>query len=257
MILSAAVIAGGGGSGPAPYVAPAVNFDGETKLTINSLASTNNGKFTFAGWFKLAFDPETDTPFLWVIDPETNFYGWFSSISNSGDPTLDAAFSYPGGQVDLKVVPSSLAIGAWTFMLLSVDFTGEAPAGKVYFDDVDVTHLTDNGGYAPFSILTNTLPFWFGTDGIASDYIIGDVADVRFMMGTSLLDGGGDIPLATRRLFIDGDGKPVDPATATAELGAPTILWSGDSASFATNQGTGGSFTTTGALTNASTSPSD
>jgi hypothetical protein len=99
------------------------------------------------------------------------------------------------------------------------------------------------------------LPCWIAND--ANIPIICDLADLRIMPGVSLLDGGGDIPEATRRMFIDADGKPVDPAVVTAALGAPCILFSGDAAAFATNQGTGGAFTLTGTLTDASTSPSD
>jgi hypothetical protein len=87
---------------------------------------------------------------------------------------------------------------------------------------------------------------------------VGDLSDFRVFYVNSLLDGSGDIPLATRRLFRTADGKPVDPAVATAALGtAGTVSLSGDSSGFATNQGTGGAFTTTGTLTNAATSPSN
>jgi hypothetical protein len=77
------------------------------------------------------------------------------------------------------------------------------------------------------------------------------------MVGASLLTAG-DIPEVSRRLFIDANGKPVDPATATSSLGAAgTILLSGGASMFATNQGSGGAFTLTGIVTDASTSPSD
>jgi len=54
-------------------------------------------------------------------------------------------------------------------------------------------------------------------------------------------------------------GKPVDlgPNGSTPTGSAPSLFFSGNATSFATNQGTGGAFTLTSALTNATTSPSD
>ncbi len=83
--------------------------------------------------------------------------------------------------------------------------------------------------------------------------MLGDMADVWVAPGVSLLDGAGLIPEATRRLFISATGKPVDPSGFPASA----MLFSGNAASFGTNQGTGGAFTTTGTLTNSSSSPSD
>ena len=62
---------------------------------------------------------------------------------------------------------------------------------------------------------------------------------------------------ANRRLFISAAGKPVDPAVAVAALGTPIVRFSGPTASWHTNKGSGGGFTENGALTDASTSPSD
>jgi hypothetical protein len=70
---------------------------------------------------------------------------------------------------------------------------------------------------------------------------------------------GASISPATIAKFFSAAGKPValgaDGSTPTGT--APRIFFSGDNSSFATNKGTGGSFTLTGSLTNASTSPSD
>lgn len=64
---------------------------------------------------------------------------------------------------------------------------------------------------------------------------------------------------ANRRKFIDGSGKPVFlGATGQLPTGAsPIVFFSGDMATYPVNKGTGGAFTLTGSLTNASTSPSD
>jgi hypothetical protein len=79
------------------------------------------------------------------------------------------------------------------------------------------------------------------------------MADLWIAPGISLLDGSGDIPLATRRKFIDALGKPVF-LGANGELAtgtAPAVFLSGDASTFATNLGTGGAFATTGTLTDA------
>jgi hypothetical protein len=55
------------------------------------------------------------------------------------------------------------------------------------------------------------------------------------------------------------NGKPVNLGTngQTPTGTIPAMFFSGDASGFPTNQGTGGAFTLTGSLTNASTSPSD
>ena len=65
--------------------------------------------------------------------------------------------------------------------------------------------------------------------------------------------------LATRRKFIDADGKPVDLwRTGNKPTGSPPILFfSGVTNKWHTNKGTGGGFTENGTLTTSATSLSD
>ena len=60
-----------------------------------------------------------------------------------------------------------------------------------------------------------------------------------------------------RRYFVRANGKPTNPSYALALLGAPIIQFIGNSTAFPVNGGSGGSFTVTGSLTNAGTSPTD
>jgi len=76
-----------------------------------------------------------------------------------------------------------------------------------------------------------------------------DMADVRVWLNQCI------DPTPTNLAKFIAAGKPVDPATATAAFGAPAVLFSGDASTFATNQGTLGTFTLEGTLTNASTHP--
>ena len=145
--------------------------------------------------------------------------------------------------------PAVSPYDAWICFMCGGDMDNPT-AKKMYFGDTDVTTGADNvaGG-----MVYNGVPFFIGTDGFGNDYI-GDMADLRIMIG-QYVDFSVE---ANRRLFIDASGKPVDPVTTTATLGGPgCVLFSGDATGFAVNQGTGGAFSLTGTLTNASTSPSD
>jgi hypothetical protein len=65
---------------------------------------------------------------------------------------------------------------------------------------------------------------------------------------------------ANRRKFISAAGKPADDLGASGEgpTGTnPTVFLSGDTVTWHTNKGSGGGFTEVGALTDASSSPSD
>jgi len=154
------------------------------------------------------------------------------------------------GVLSSVIVPNT----TWTCVICAfeTDFAAGLKLAKMYFGDTDVTGLITDVS-ASFNIKTNGLQFAVGSISLGSTMAL---ADFRFMPGVNLLTAG-DIALGTRRLFIDGNGKPVDPATATASLGTPAVLLSGDVSGFVTNQGNGGAFTLSGTLTNASTSPSD
>jgi hypothetical protein len=96
----------------------------------------------------------------------------------------------------------------------------------------------------------NGKSFWFANDSFGT-VITGDIADVWIAPNVSLLVGN-TIPSVNLLLFRGADGKPQNPSGFPASA----ILFSGDASTFGTNQGSGGAFTTTGALTNAATSPS-
>lgn len=235
------------------YSAPAVHFDGATWLHIASLTSTDNARFSFAGWMKLSAANFDGGNSVFIGN-----YGGSSSAAFGGVFVGTRSVSLQVGTSDgasNSQVSSSTGQSAdqWICVIASIDTSGASGVAKLYIGDTDVGGATADTSL-PCTVQTNGLPFGFCNDNFG-DFVTGDFADWRIMPGTSLLTAG-DIPLATRRLFITAGGKPVDPATATATLGAPCILFSGTSSGFGTNQGSGGSFTLTGSLTNASTSPS-
>lgn len=251
--LGAANIGAGGGGGG--YVAKAVHFDGSAYIDNVALVCVDSSDVSGAFSFKIS---ATDPRGILVSDPTGNANNIITAYSHDGEYYLDiflgkADFSsFIEFGIDLIINDDHWHTAVW-----SADLNHAAGARRVkfYVDDVDVAVLIEADTGSAFAAEFSGLPTRYAYDGNAN--WLGDFADFRLLIGTSLLDGGGDIPLATRRLFIDGSGKPVDPATATAELGLATILFSGDASAFGTNQGPGGAFSLTGSLTNASTSPSD
>ena len=234
------------GGGPPPYVAPAVHFNGATFLRNAALASIDSPVFSFSYWVKIPAGAPDALNAIFVVGAESSA----SAVNISGGVPAGTTI-VSDGMTGLELdVPNPFSAG-WVNIIgsfnLSVD---NAYKAKIYANDVDVTGTFSSD--VSIDILSNGLPFNVGGEASAN-WLTGDMADLWVAPNVSLLDGGGDIPVATRRLFISASGKPVNPSGFPASA----ILFSGDATTFATNQGSGGSFTTTGTLTNASSSPSD
>ncbi len=261
--LIAPINAFGGGSG---YHADAVHFDAApTFLTNNSLVAANSKLYSHVRWFKRQQSGNTGiSGAVYVVDPDDTVVPVdnLSRATATGNGTFTIGVELAAGAPVFEGVTASFPNLVWYCEIFSFDGTGSGTPAKykLYVNDVDTAFsggLTNQNG--PYSnIAGNGEVAQIGFDnGDATGAFLGDMADFRIWYGVSLLDGTGDIPVATRRLFIDTNGKPVDPAIATAQFGAGTIFFSGDASAFGMNKGTGGVFTTTGTLTNASTSPSD
>lgn len=251
-IAGSSITQGGGGL----YTASAVHFDGaNTSLFTASLSGTDGDAISAAWWFKTVIDNKN----VWASNVAGD-YGNYCDF-REGDGGVNPFFYGPmtflsdTGVLEQSQFPVNNSVDdTWHSLIMSEITNVDNQSCKIYIDDVDVTAASRTISSA---FITNIagMSFYLGDDTFGSGAVM-DLADFRFMLNTSLLIDG-DIPVATRRLFIDENGKPVDPATATGTLGTPTILFSGDSSSFTTNQGTGGTFTLTGTLTDATTSPSD
>jgi hypothetical protein len=262
-----------GGGGSAPYVAKAVQFDGNTFLQNLSLISTDLQSASYIFWYKPTLVDLQNGVFpivsnssgngvqltgAVVVGPET--YGFAQAQWSDGPPNFNGDIL--ANTVDTDGTTASGGIEGdpdpiWNCIIFSGDMSGGTARCQQYLNDSTVTslgplHITNNGSL-PFTVGFNGFDFVVG--GNNSINITGALCDVR-VINQSLLDGGGDIPLATRRKIIDANGKPVDPTVLTAFLGTPGIvLFSGDHTTFPVNQGTGGAFTLTGTLTDASTHP--
>jgi hypothetical protein len=252
-----------------PYIAPAVDFDGSTYLTNASATVPVTDKFAFSVWFKLS-DPNG----LGESFGTCRFFHFAD-----GDATLDVVFDEDGSDYAISGALYSDPPDYSSFFTVGYDtiadpvFTGFTPGTwyhalwvavadlprkwKLYVNGVSVGTLTTDSNDLPFVVTSEGFTVSFGASPDGSTPLVGSIADAMAYVGTALLDVDGSLPTETLRLFIDADGKPVNPARAVAALGTPTMLFSGDAASFATNQGSGGAFATTGTLTDAASSPSD
>lgn len=234
---------------PGVYSISAVTFNA-ARLT-GTVSCTDNQYFGFAGWFKTLWETGTPgTPF--TVDPEATYNtahlgGYLEFALGPGTA------SYMG--IDLFAEPP-LAENTWQHFIGAIDISG-GTVKKLYIDDVDIGGTRTGVAYfgSGFAnIICNGKTIWVG-DGDDGKFD-GSMADVSIWPGVSLLTAG-DIAEATRRLFIDANGNPVDPSVAIAALGAPAFMLSGNASSFPDNNlGTSGTLTVAaGYLSNATTHP--
>lgn len=185
----------------------------------------------------------TDNGATWTHAVNSNYYQWRSiGISSDGVKVISGAGS-DGGLVHISVNSG----GSWAAIQVA-----NSKRVACYIGGVKAVFLIQDSS-PMFDVGLNGLAVSVGTDGVG-DFLTGDAADVWIAPGVSLVQSDGTISPTDLAKFIDpATKKPVDPSGFPS---AP-MLFSGDNTGFAANQGTGGTFTVTGALTNASTSPSD
>lgn len=240
------VAASGGGPTP-PYHADAVHFDGNAvlargaKLTGVGDITTFLVSFWIESWSSDGLDLITSLPnFLFDIYNNPVLVGFFRNFTGDGSIIYEPTADFSQAIWRNVLFSGDTVAGTFQFYLTDVVPTPEAPT-------------TIQG--APFTIELSTDETDFAVGGSNGNNSIVDLADVWVGLGQYL-----DLSIdANRRKFIDAGGKPVY-LGANGELPTgttPAVFFSGDAAAFPTNRGTGGAFTLTGALTNASTSPSD
>lgn len=230
-----------GGSASLPDV-NSVHLNGSTSLG-GTISCSNNRFVSFAMWAKADSDW---TKCLWAVN-RNNSSDQFN-LYYAGHLFFEAA----GGDLDPTfrdiTVPS---VGAWHH------FIGCLRAGvatKLYIDDVSSGAET-LGTAADFT--WNGKDVWVGDDGWDGSFFTGDLAYVSLWPGIDFFSGGSDISEATRRLFIDAGGLPVDPSVAIASLGTPAVMLAGGSTTFADNSlGSSGAFSiVNGSLQRGSSDP--
>lgn len=245
------------GSSQAAYRADAVTFN-SARLELDSLVCTDNEFFSFAGWLRGTFSSYPGVP--WIVDPNgaANYY-----LQGLGAGGLEWSIGGGSGSVGVDLGSPPLADDAWIHFIATVS-TNEAAGAKsnvIYVNDVapaDSGTVSHFDSASAFLIAANGKSLYVGDDGF-NDFYPGEMADLSLWPGVSFLDETGDIPEATRRLFIDAVGKPVDPSTAIATLGTPAVMLTGGAAAFRLNSlGASGTLTlAAGTLSDASTNPGD
>lgn len=139
----------------------------------------------------------------------------------------------------------------WVHILSSWDLASTT----VYLYISDVVDLASTPKTVTNDTIDYTVTNWsVGSYTNANGKLNADLADLWFD------DSYMNISLeANRRKFIDASGNPVNLGTTGANPtgSSPLVFMSGATDSWHTNKGTGGGFTENGALTTASTSPSD
>jgi len=229
---------GGGGGG---YIAKAVHFDGSSYFVSDNLVTADSPLGLFSVWFN-------DDLYSW----ETFNGGFFAIRLDLNVINCDFWDTTNSVHFNFEYVPTEPLPEAWGNVVIAVDTNH--PAGE------KIGQIVINGDYKTVNVVSDTASaFDIGwsqdntTTAFAEDASTTDAADSYAAMGQFLdLSNSSNV-----EKFIIG-GKPVY-LGANGELPtgtSPTVFFSGDADTFGTNLGTGGTFTLTGALTNATTSPS-
>ena len=227
------------------YVPNAVAFDG-----------TNDGiEYTGGGYA----DSKLWTGSFWV---RRNAVGVQHTIIDTDGNDIDVQFeadnslrikaTNTSGSTALLVSGNAIADTDWHHVMFSFDMSDTAKR-HIYIDDVSAlnTITTYNDEVLDF---TNPETEIGATTGGTLRHN-GALADVWIDFGTYI-----DLSVAAnRRKFINASGNPVNHGTdGSGPTGtAPEIFLSGDTATWHTNDGSGGGFTENGALSDALSAPSD
>lgn len=240
----------------ASYVAQGVNFDGTNDYLTRGAAMTgaaDSKLWTGSFWIRINVAPATNA----VILGSVATLGGVAYRTRIQHQASDNKVVFVGMRADGTanadlLFRTNTAISsfptAWLHLMWSVD---RADTAKRHLYLNDVSDLLVN------SYIDNPTDFTLGdwAVGAAPDGTTksnADIADLMHWPGVYV-----DLSVAAnRRLFINGNGKPVDPAIAIGALGTPIIALHGPTATWETNKGSGGGFTENGALTDSSSGPS-
>jgi len=230
------------------YVANAVDFDGINDVLVRSSDLTGNAdgkQGTLSVWIRMDGGDGTQQKF---------YFSTGKALEAARESTDTFRVEHENvGATNILVITTTgtfTAGATWRHVLASWDLS--VPVAHLFINDVD----EEDGA----SVETNdTIDYTHPDHNIGgsggSAELDGCMSEMYFNMAEFI-----DISIqSNRRKFIDAAGKPVSlGADGSSPTGtAPIIYLNGDSTNFETNQGTGGDFTVTGALTACSTSPTD
>ncbi len=248
----------GGGGGGGGYVAKAVHFASLASVDCALTTGTDSPFLTAAIWFRLPAGALAKSPDLWDFGSMSAPFAVAPEVGFVDTDDIGAQVANDQGSPNIQVDSSTGLIfeETWYCHLMAANTNFDSP-GRIfqqYLGDISaVSSFIEHGDTTPFNmpfsggraavpVYQNNRPFF------SYEFECADLQIYPVFTDLSIE--------ANRRLFFDADGKPVNPSVAVAALGDPFILLSGDASGFPINQGTGGTFTLTGTLTNASSSPS-
>lgn len=228
-----------------PYAANGVNFDGANDYLTRGAGLTGaaDGKeFTVSFWFKT-----TQAVGAVILDTPNGRVSITSDVA-AGVMTFDFDFlkSNDDGVAELS---STVDVndGLWHHIICS--FNAATDEKYIFVDDASSISVgTFIDGIVDF---TDTNCGIFATSSGTSKF---DACIADFWMTLSFFDISVQ---ANRRKFIDASGNPVDLGSdgSTPTGTAPLIFFSGATASWHTNKGSGGGFTENGALSDCASDP--
>jgi concanavalin A-like lectin/glucanase superfamily protein len=240
------------------FTVDSAQFDGTNDCAKRGggLTGAADGKqLTFSCWFRLDGGDGAELSILAGARSVGSATTDFEVFRDTGN-TLSIGGNAPGGgatQLFLSSTGTYVAGASWHHLLMSMDMANAA-GSFIYVDDAN---NTPGSGIFFNGNLDFTLADWIiGAIGDSSLKFNGCLAELWF--NTSWMDISNS---ANRRKFRSAAGKPVYlGANGQLPLGTTPLIYQhllrGASAdSFATNRGTGGGFTVTGALTTGSTAP--
>lgn len=151
---------------------------------------------------------------------------------------------------------SAMPIDGTTWKHILASWNAATTTLQLYVDDVsDKTESVNNNA----TIVYTDTKWWVGASSFGTTFALnGNLAEFFFAPGQYL-----DFSVTANRRKFNSGGKPANlGATGSAPTGTAPLIYlhldDGETAAnFATNRGTGGNFSVVGALTTASTSPSD
>ena len=236
----------------AGYSPNGVVFDGSTYLTRGAAYSgaADSKLVTIAAMVKLT-GTGSDQQILSNRQSASPGHPSFV-LGRNADNTL-YLFGQDGSTTRLNAsTATALSTGTWYAILVSFDLANSSNRSVYINDALDSTTWTTYGNFArDFTNTENTV----GTnaEGLNTHNFVGELSDVWFDIGRYV-----DFSVSSnRRLFFNASNAIVDKGTdgSVPFSAAPIAFFSGATASWATNKGTGGGMTTTGTLTTSSSQP--
>lgn len=235
-----------------PFPVNAVNFDGTNDYLVRGGELTDNADTALALislWFNMTGNP---SGFNYFFTNQIGGYFLARDGSNKLVFTVENSGEVRIWRLTSDEQFSTTVNSGWNHLLIAANLGG-SPVGQAYIND------------APLVFTESTVPTTGTIDWTSPNHSIG-----AFVNGTSKLNVDMaelyitneylDIDQeSNRRKFIDASGFPVDLGSdgSTPTDTAPLIFFSGATASWHTNKGSGDGFTEIGEISDAATSPSD